>query len=271
MDAEVIFIPEHFLLQAHCNTIFLSNNSFVISFSDGSGFGGSISSLPDYLDRLESSSFDLKSIEVLKENNNISFNALKDMAPVQKSFKEIHSGFAAHLNGRSLNLFKRKLSLQFLRSKFKLSYSESWIMAASLSLILLAPLLINSFLNASIASYKQNTMTIFQQLNPGFKRLVNPKAQIDDLTKGVPLQSIVSSQDLEALGYVETLSDESILNIMINFDDREIKTNVENLSPLKLSLFEELIKSKSANVDTSGLNKGSDGWYGSLVIFYDAE
>ena len=271
MDAEVIFIPEHFLLQAHRNTIFLSNNSFVISFSDGSGFGGSISSLPDYLDRLESSSFDLKSIEVLKENNNISFNALKDMAPVQKSFNEIHSGLAAHLNARSLNLFKRKLSLQFLRSKFKLSYSESWIMAASLSLILLAPLLINSFLNTSIASYKQNTMTIFQQLNPGFKRLVNPKAQIDDLTKGVPLQSIVSSQDLEALGYVETLSDESILNIMINFDDREIKTNVENLSPLKLSLFEELIKSKSANVDTSGLNKGSDGWYGSLVIFYDAE
>ena len=144
-------------------------------------------------------------------------------------------------------------------------------MAASLLIVLLAPLLINHSLHSSIASYNENTMTIFQQLNPGFKRLVNPKAQIDDLTKGVPLQSIVSSQDLEALGYVETLSDESILNIMINFDDREIKTNVENLSPLKLSLFEELIKSKSANVDTSGLNKGSDGWYGSLVIFYDAE
>ena len=270
MDAEIILVPEHSLIQTESNTILLTENSFVISFSDGSGFGGSISSLPDYLDRLESNSFDLNSLEAFKENNNIS-HPIKDLIPVQKSWKEMHSGFAKHSKLSSFNLFKRKLSLQFLRSKFKLSYSESWIMAASFLIVLLAPLLINHSLHSSIASYNENTMTIFQQLNPGFKRLVNPKAQIDDLTKGVPLQSIVSSQDLEALGYVETLSDESILNIMINFDDREIKTNVENLSPLKLSLFEELIKSKSANVDTSGLNKGSDGWYGSLVIFYDAE
>jgi len=112
-------------------------------------------------------------------------------------------------------------------------------------------------------------MTIFQQLNPGFKRLVNPKAQIDDLTKGVPLQSLVSSQDLEALGYVEVLSDKSIRSININFEGSEIKANVENLSPLKLSLFKELANSKPIKISDSGLNKGSDGWNGSLIIYYE--
>ena len=112
-------------------------------------------------------------------------------------------------------------------------------------------------------------MTIFQQLNPSFKRLVNPKAQINDLTKDIPLQSLVSSQDMEALSYIETLSDESIRSININFNDREIKANVENLSPLKLSLFKELVQSKSVNINDSGLNKGLDGWYGSLIIYYD--
>ena len=268
MDAEIILVPEHFLIQTERNTILLTDNSFVISFSDGSGFGGSISSLPDYLDRLESNSFDLNSLEAFKENNNIS-HPIKDLIPVQKSWKETHSGFAKHLKLSSFNLFKRKLSLNFLRSKFKLSYSESWIMAASLLIVLVAPLLINHSLHSSIASYNENTMTIFQQLNPGFKRLVNPKAQIDDLTKGVPLQSLVSSQDLEALSYVEVLSDKSIQSININFEGSEIKANVENLSPLKLSLFKELANSKPIKISDSGLNKGSDGWNGSLIIYYE--
>jgi type II secretory pathway component PulL len=142
-------------------------------------------------------------------------------------------------------------------------------MAASLLIILVAPLLINNSLHSSIASYNENTMTIFQQLNPGFKRLVNPKAQIDDLTKGVPLQSPVSSQDLEALSYVEVLSDKSIRSININFEGGEIKANVENLSPLKLSLFKELANSQPINISDSGLTKGSDGWNGSLIIYHE--
>ena len=268
MDAEIILLPEHYLFQTKRNAIFLTENSFVISFSDGSGFGGSISSLPEYLDTLESNSFDLNSLEVFKENNNIS-HPIKDLIPVQKPWKEMHSGLAKHSKLSSFNLFKRKLSLKFLRSKFKLSYFESWIMAASIIIILLAPLLINQSLHSSIASYNENTMTIFQQLNPGFKRLVNPKAQIDDLTKGVPLQSFVSSQDLQALSYVEVLSDKSIRSININFADREITTNVENLSPLKLSLFKELANSKPVKISDNGLNKGSDGWSGSLIIDYE--
>ena len=63
MDAEIILLPEHYLFQTKRNAIFLTENSFVISFSDGSGFGGSISSLPEYLDTLESNSFDLNSLD----------------------------------------------------------------------------------------------------------------------------------------------------------------------------------------------------------------
>ena len=46
MDAEIILLPEHYLFQTKRNAIFLTENSFVISFSDGSGFVGPISSLP---------------------------------------------------------------------------------------------------------------------------------------------------------------------------------------------------------------------------------
>ena len=62
-----------------------------------------------------------------------------------------------------------------------------------------------------------------------------------------------------------------IQDININFDDRVIEASVENLSPTKLSFFQELIKSQSGNVNTNGLSKGADGLNGNLIIYYDSE
>jgi len=176
-----------------------------------------------------------------------------------------------HNNLSAWNLFQRKLSFSFLKAKLKLSSFESSVIAASVLIVLIAPLMISSVLSSSISSYQSDTMEIFRQLNPNFKRLINPKAQIDDLTRDIPSYASISSDNLEALGYIETLSDQSIQSININFDDLEIEANVENLSPAKLSLFEELIKSQSGNVNASGLSKGEDGLYGNLIIYYDSE
>jgi hypothetical protein len=131
--------------------------------------------------------------------------------------------------------------------------------------------MISSVLSSSISSYQSNTIQIFQQLNPNFQRLINPKAQIDDLTRDIPSYPTISSNNLEVLSYIETLADESIQDIKINFDDRVIEASVENLSPTKLSFFQELIKSQSGNVNTNGLSKGADGLNGNLIIYYDSE
>jgi hypothetical protein len=131
--------------------------------------------------------------------------------------------------------------------------------------------MISSVLSSSISSYQSNTIQIFQQLNPNFQRLINPKAQIDDLTRDIPSYPTISSNNLEVLSYIETLADKSIQDIKINFDDRVIEASVENLSPTKLSFFQELIKSQSGNVNTNGLSKGADGLNGNLIIYYDSE
>ena len=44
-------------------------------------------------------------------------------------------------------------------------------------------------------TYKQSTVKIFEQLNPNFKRVVNARAQIDDLTRNIPQQNNISKQD----------------------------------------------------------------------------
>ena len=55
-------------------------------------------------------------------------------------------------------------------------------------------------------TYKQSTVKIFEQLNPNFKRVVNARAQIDDLTRNIPQQNNISKARfwcVELLGCIQ--------------------------------------------------------------------
>ena len=271
LDAEIIIIPEHFLIQGLGDAIFLRDNSFILAFENHSGFGGSLDILSDYLETIDSGSFHKNDFLLFANPASAADHFPDHKKSEHTDLEHMHHKLLEHNNLSAWNLFQRKLSFSFLKAKLKLSSFESSVIAASVLIVLIAPLMISSVLSSSISSYQSDTMEIFRQLNPNFKRLINPKAQIDDLTRDIPSYASISSDNFEALGYIETLSDQSIQSININFDDLEIEVNVENLSPAKLSLFEELIKSQSGNVNASGLSKGEDGLYGNLIIYYDSE
>jgi len=271
LDAEITMIPEHFLIHGLGDSIFIKDNSFILAFDNYSGFGGSLDILSDYLETTDAGSFNKNDFLLFADATSAADHFLEEKKTERRDLADLHHKLLQHKNLSTWNLFQRELSFSFLKAKFKLNSLESSFIVASVLTILIAPLMINAVLSSSISSYQSNTMEIFRQLNPSFKRMVNPKAQIDDLTRDIPSYSRVSLDDLEVLSYIETLSDESIQSININFEDLVIKANVDNLSPVKLSLFEELIKSQSGNVNTSGLSKSSDGWYGNLIIYYDSK
>ena len=271
LDAEITIIPEHFLIQGSGDAIILRENSFILAFSNSSGFGGSTEILSDYLETIDGDTFDKNNFLLFADAASAALYFPENKKVEHKTLEDLHHKLLESKNLTKWNLFQRKLSFSFLKAKLKLNSRESYFIAASVITILIAPLMISSVLSSSISSYQSNTIQIFQQLNPNFKRLINPKAQIDDLTRDIPSYATISSNNLEVLSYIETLADESIQDININFDDRVIEASVENLSPTKLSFFQELIKSQSGNVNTNGLSKGADGLNGNLIIYYDSE
>ena len=135
----------------------------------------------------------------------------------------------------------------------------------------LAPLVINSLLSSFLSSYQDSTIEVFRQLNPTFTRLVNPKAQIDDLTRDIPLQITASSQDLNALIYIESLADESIRKIQVDLKNNTVRAAVENLAPYKLGLIQAAINQSNSTMDAQSLVEGADGLYGLITIQYNAE
>lgn len=270
IDAEIILLPEHFLIRGDANSaIFMSSESFTISFEDNSGFGGPLASLHDYLSILDPISFNINTLAVLKDHRSVPADSIKELSFKIKSLSELHKDALAQKKLSNFNFYSRKFSYNFLRSKFKVNGIESFVICSAVLFILIAPTIINTSLHSSISFYQEKTTEIFQQLNPGFKRLVNAKAQIDDLTRDIPLQKNLSNQNIQAMKYLEKLQDEAIKNISINFKQGSIELVVENLAPYKLKLFETLLAQYPLKIDSSELVNNSEHYFGKLTLNYN--
>lgn len=271
LDSEIVVLPEHSLISEKENALYVNQNTFIASFSDGSGFGGSSLILPEYLLTLDSNERPFNNFRIFTDSTAPNLNNFSQAQFEEKSLTNLHDSFLNDKKRINENLFERKISIKFLKSKFRLNRLEASALSASIAIILIIPFIINSLLHSSISSYEHNTAHIFKQLNPSFTRLINPKAQINDLTREIPMQQVTSSKDLEALSFIEQLADKSIEKISIDINLGSITATVRNLPQYKFTLFQELIKVNSAKLNADALREGPDGLFGDLVIYYDAE
>ena len=268
-EGDVYFYPEHFLLPEGINSIYIAEHSFICSFEDLTGFSGSNDSLEDYLQILVSAGIDLKVLQVLGESEPALLNKFKDLSFKKILLSDIHISFINSLKFSDANFFKRKLSFQFIKQKLKFNFFEFWVLNISVVIFLIAPLVISYNLNSSVNTYKQSTVKIFEQLNPNFRRLINARAQIDDLTRNIPKQSNISKQDLGVLNYLDAFKDDSIQRIAINLKDQEIIIQLEGLPLFKLNLLKQILKSEELNFIESDLIEKDKAFFGSLRVQYE--
>ena len=268
-EGDVYFYPEHFLLPEGINSIYIAEHSFICSFEDLTGFSGSNDSLEDYLQILVSAGIDLKVLQVLGESEPALLNKFKDLSFKKIQLSDIHISFINSLKFSDANFFKRKLSFQFIKQKLKFNFFEFWVLNISVVIFLIAPLVISYNLNSSVNTYKQSTVKIFEQLNPNFRRLINARAQIDDLTRNIPKQSNISKQDLGVLNYLDAFKDDSIQRIAINLKDQEIIIQLEGLPLFKLNLLKQILKSEELNFIESDLIEKDKAFFGNLRVQYE--
>ena len=113
-------------------------------------------------------------------------------------------------------------------------------------------------------------MKIFQQLNPGFNRLVNSRAQIDDLTRDIPKQNTISKQDLIILEYLQQFKDDSIKKLSVDLQKQEISIFVEGMSALKLNALKQILQAENLTFVESGLAKSNEDFFGNLLVRYES-
>lgn len=267
LQGNIIVLPEHFLLGKNQNRLLFDDSYFCFGFEDNSGFSGSIDSLNSFLDIIDGE-IAIDDVEIFSKSKIKEVPLSIKNKSTTKNLSLLYKNFIDNFDAIKINFFKRTFSFMFIKSQFNLNKLDASIFFAALFIILLAPLISSSFLKSYSNSYKAQTIQVFQQLNPNFNRLVNPRAQIDDLTRNAPEQTILIPQNLDALNYVYKLSDESIKKVEIDIINQSIILQIEKLSPPKLKVLTKLLSQYSSSIDTSKLLKTDDLYNGSVKIYY---
>ena len=271
LDAEIFLFPEHYLILDSVDTLLVYQDKFTLAFKDGSGFGGLTESLLGYLEMLKDNGHIFNGMDGWSVSDVQNFIATSQANKILISLGELHHKLIGQDGLKQANYFKRKLSFQFLRSKLKLNFIESITIAVFTSLIIFAPLFINYSLKSNADSYNSATIEIFQQLNPSFARLVNPIAQIDELTRAIPIQDVVTTQKLDAMKYVESLSSDSVQSIEINLMEGYINVDLNKLPSYKFILIQEIFKQEPIIVNTDRIIEKDSAMYGTLKIIYESK
>ena len=274
LNGDFIFLPEHLLLENGNPNILFDQYGFCISYGDGSGFSGEYSSFEQFHSSMVTNKFPVDKINCFSANDDILIPEIFREINTVKDLKQFHLDFCQSEQSFELNFFKRIFSFDYFKSQMHITNRDIKLIAVFSLVIFVAPLLTNSLLKSYSNTYTDETIRVFKQLNPSFKKLVNSKAQIDELSKNlpdIPIDNLSSEQELQLLSYIEKLNDPSFKQIEIDLEKQIISIKIEDLSIFKLQIIKEAMKQLPLLVDDSGLVEQNNAFFGSLIIRYKNE
>lgn len=216
LKCKVILIPDYFINHnKDSDHITEFNDSYLFSFSDGTGSSVDSSSIDQYIDVIKESNPDFSpflylqkdnSIECLKDYENKNKFSLNDFA--NKNFLELP------------NLYKFNFSLRNIYSKLNFSKSELYLCLGLIAASILLPYFLIAQNNKYINIYELETFNIFKKIDKNTKRVVTPRIQIDQLINQIP--SSFQSQTLneskfDNLDFMTAIGEKFISEVNINF------------------------------------------------------
>ena len=273
LKGEFTFLPEHLLFGLDQPTVLFNTNGFCLACADGSGFSGDHGSFQQFYASLEESKFDVALINSFATADDIPVPEIFEASKKIQALSQFHINFLSSHRTYDLNFFKRQFSLDYLKSQMNITKRDFTLFAAACITIFIAPLLSNYLLQSYASSYNEQTVQIFKQLNPSFKKLVNAKSQIDELSKNIPeetMGAVSSADELYLLTYLDKLNDPAFKIIEIDLTQQTITLSIESLSKLKLAVIQEALTQYSLAVDDSGLIENDNSFFGSLIIRYNS-
>ena len=90
-------------------------------------------------------------------------------------------------------------------------------------------------------SYEEKTFSIFTELNPNFRRIVNSRAQMDQLLLAINSNE-TKPLDLNGLGYLRAIPIDEIASSNIDFSNSNVTLEFDRMSSMKYSIIDNLIE-----------------------------
>ena len=170
-------------------------------------------------------------------------------------------------NSNIPNLFKFALSATTIFKKLNFSIFER-----ALSLAILASLLFLPYVNIALLKnyeqqYKTATLEIFQSLNPGTRRVINAKLQMDQIiTTSSETIQVSPEINLSALNYLDNLDLKTIKRSKVNFAESIVELDLDGLSAIKYRFFLQFIDRFDVTIIENRTQKLDGKISGTLIL-----
>ena len=233
INASIFLIPEYFANPiSGLDSITQLNNKLLFHYSDGTGFGIDEYFLDQYLDIVLNNKPDYE--PTIFASNKILSDRFKKSTPFEGfSFSSFLKVDLKNLP----NLFKQQISFELLKNKLSFSKLQAAACLASSIVLLSAPSFLIYKNNSDALIYTSATYNIFKSINKDIKKVVAPKAQIDELVNGVP-KGAAPNIKLPNLDIFYTLGSKYLTKSSINLETSVASIAIDSMPEIQFSLMQ---------------------------------
>ena len=247
LNNKIFLIPEYFLLGETDTSVSVNTkHKSLIKLSDGRGF-----SLPND----HSDSF-LESI------------AIDDLEEKSGDLEELQEQFLAS-NDSSINFFKFRPTIANVLNKLMITKRDVIALSAIFLIMVSFPFIQKNILQSQIDNYKKETLIIFKTLNPSFNRVINARAQIDQLLANQQTQSIERYNfDNSYFKYIDRFNLDYVKSTQIVIETQQLVIEIDDMPASQFNLAKSLFTNFGVVLINEEINENGNKVSGKLTFRY---
>ena len=234
------FMPDYLIFFEKKNVIANFGSHYSLRLADGRGYCGHaqkinalLKSNAEILKKLDAIDVSSEELEFLKDLDH-SLNNL-DLSSLVQKFHFHHSS--------SLNILKTPFNFNRLLSLDVISMADFRKFAILLLTTFFISFSINTTIESRYKSFSEQTRLLLSSLGNQSVRLINPKAQIDQLINGLKISNNQNYFDDRVLSLFDTFQVDELDKIEVNLDAKFAILYLDGLSSQKLNIIRNLLKS----------------------------
>lgn len=257
LDMKIILLPDFFFIIRGDSSAINVQDRLLVRLKNGEGYSLAISE-SDYLNKIFPE-IDLSNLSFKKG----SLTRLQS----EQNFIELakhHFDTATY----DINFYNNSFSIHKLLFWLELPKKYALVMAGMLLSALLFLSIESWILQNNISNTIKDTESIFLEVNPRFTKLINARAQIDQIV-GNSRANISPNTDLQFLSeFMQLISTLDISSLVYKPNLNQVSLSFSKISSFELDVITQAIKLKKFKLDTSNLTVDDMGNFsGEVNVF----
>ena len=240
------FIPDYLLFFEQKNVVANLGSHYSLRLEDGRGYSGRQQKINALLESNIQILNDLDALDVSSKE----LECLQNLEHSLNEFDLSSQVYNFHTNHSSqLNILKTPLNINRLLYLDVISVGEFRNFAIPLLTTFLLSISINITIESQNKLVSKETKQLFSNLGNQSVRLINPKAQIDQLISELQISDNKSQFDIKILDFLNNYQVDELESIEVNLDEQFTTLYLDGLSSEKLMILINLLNSSGLSTE----------------------